>query len=598
LPVRHGLVADPRLSREKVQRGRPRPIATYETPVIADAPRTVDPARRHTRRPPPFVAEGDDALGGSGLAALGLIAAALIVFLVQLPGQVRELYASPDVTGLPQLVTLMDGVPADRVVTLSNAPEYEWLAILRATDSWPAHWALWLVIPFVLTAIGFALVARTMWTTWGRWAAVLSVAALVVVAGGLRVTLLAIDAHAVSILSMVVLGTVLVAFARRPPRTVAGWVLPGIALIALIGPGTPDPQLLLTGIVPFVGAGIALWRLSGDPAHRRLAAFAVVVGVGAVGVGLLLAAAMHADHVSTWPGFQLQYATLDRLPVNVSLIFGGLFELAGTAPSIFGQPIDRDSTLDALIGAPVVLGFACALWWGLARVRRQLAADLGPVRVERPDRLVFVLFWTAVVGLSLLACELTNSPKPSATGRYLIPAFYGVVMLAPALAGSRRMRGWVAIGVLVFAAGVVGRHALQGPDTFAYGPSADTAHAVEDYVAAQHATVGYAGWGDAGPLVWQSRGTLKVYPVTNQACSNELCEGPLMKVSSWYMPRDGVRSYLVEGFTPHDAQAMKVPATAGAPIAQAQIGTVRVSIYDHDLARDLGSPLATVPVGS
>jgi hypothetical protein len=569
-------------------------MATYETSAAAETPPA--PATDRTRRFPPFVVDGAG-LGASGWAALLLAAFASLLLAIQGPALMRSLYGNPDVTGVPQLARLLEGTPTDRVVTLSNAPEYEWLAILQATASWPGHWALWATVPFLLALAGLLVVARTMWKTWGLWAMAMAVAALAVTSDGLRITLFALDAHAVSILSMVVLGAVVVAFARRPPRSALGWAAPGIALVALIGPGTADPQLVLTGLVPFAVATIATWRLSGDPAHRRLAAFAVIVTAGALAVGLVLAAAMKADDVSTWSGFELQFATLDRLPLNASLILGGLFELAGTAPSVFGQAIDKDSTLDALIGVPMVLGFIAVVWWGVRSLRQ--AVDEQPrAQVQRPDRLAFVVFWLAVVVLSLLACAFTNAPKPMATGRYLIPAFYGVAMLAPALAPSRRARTWVAVGVLVFAAGVAGRHVLNGVPETAYGPSADTTHAIEDYVAAHGATVGYATWGDAGPLVWRSQGRLKVYPVTNEACSNELCEGPLMKVDAWYLPRDGVRSYLVQGRRPRDAKPLAVPGTAGSPIAQDQVGEATVSIYDHDLARDLGEPIPTAPVGS
>ncbi|MCW2982747.1 MAG: hypothetical protein JWR63_317 [Conexibacter sp.] len=544
------------------------------------------------------MAAGDDALGGSGVAMLAVAAVALAVFAVQLPALLRALYSSSDVTSLPALATLLDHVPADRSVTLGNAPEFEWLPILRATSSWPGHWQLWLVLPFLVAVAGFAVVARTTWTTWGRWPAIAAVAILTATAGeGFRITLFSLNAHAMSLLTMVVLGATLVAFARRPPRRLRTWVLAGAGLVALAGPATPDPQLLLTGIAPFAITAVVLWRLTGDPGHRSLAAFAVLVSGAAVGIGAVISAAMDADHVATWAGFELQFATLDRLPLNVSLVFGGLFELAGTAPAVFGQAVDRDSTLNALIGVPVVAGFAFAISRAGALLRRHLG-DHAPTPPERPDRLAFVAFWALVIGLSLLACLFSTSPKPMATGRYLLPAFYGVAMLAPALAVAPRARAYVACGVLVFTVGVLGRHVLLGPGAFSHGPSSPTARAVQDYVERQHASVGYASTGDAGPLVWRSRGGLKVFPITNQACSAEACPGPLMSVSSWYLPRDGVRSYVVEGWTPGEAKPLALPPTAGAPIAQEQIGSVKVSVYDHDVARDLGSPLPTVPVGS
>jgi hypothetical protein len=567
-------------------------LAAHDMPVVHEtAPLHPGPAphtaRARRRRRPATVEEGG--LGGSGLAAAVVGALALAVFALQLPALVRAMALNGDIASMPALVTLLQGAPPGRMVTLSNAPEYESLAILRATLDWPAHRLLWLALPYVLTGGGLALLARTMWVTWGRWAAAMALATLVVTAEGLRMTLFGICAHCFSLLSMILLGAVLVAFARRPPRSPATWLLTGLGLVAVVGPGTPDLLLIATGILPFALAGVALCWLAGGAEHRRLAIFTVSVSAAATGVGLLLAAQMRADDIVPSPAFGVAFATFQQLQANVPLMLQGFADLAGA--HTFGQPVDARSLLGFLRGAPAIVGFLAACWIACTRLRDH-AEHRVAARAQPPERVAFVLFWGAVLLLDATVLLVSDLPHDGATGRYLIPAFYAGAVLLPALAcGSAQARAYVAIGVLAFSIGVLGRHVVEGPEVFGDGPDAAQAAAVQRFVTSHGATVGYAGYQDAEVLTWQTRARLQVFPVlAGFGCPLEICPYYVMNVSTWYLPRPGVRSFVVTHPTLTEAHLHALPRFAGRPIAQARFGSASVFVYDHDVARDLGAP--------
>jgi riboflavin transporter FmnP len=563
-------------------------MATHDIPVIPagqEAPRPQP--RLRSRTPIPVDAGG---LGISGLAAATVAALALVVFAVQLPALVQALFRNPDIASMPHLATLLAGAPADRTVTLSNAPEYESLTILRATAEWSGHRVLWQALPFVLAAAGLLVLARTMWVTWGRWAAAMAVAALAVTAEGLRMTLFGINAHAFSLLSVIVLGAVLVAFARKPPRSAVTWVLAGLGLVALIAPGVPDLLLVLTGIVPFALAGVATWWLAGGRAHRGLAIFTVSVSASATLLGLLFAAHMRAADIAPTPTFGVRFATAGQLQHNPQVMLDGLAYLAGA--HTFGQKVSLSSLLGVVVGGAVIVGFAAGVWATVARLRTY-AGHPRLARNEPPERLAFLVFWGAAVLLSIASYLASDLPKDAGTGRYLVPAFYGIAVLLPALAlHSRRARAYVAAGVLAFSIGVVARHIVQGPEEFGGGPTPAEVASVRDFAVAQGATIGYAGYQDSEVLTWDSHAELQVFPIyAGFGCPRETCRFPIMSVSSWYAPRDGVRSFVVTHPPATYTQLATLPRGAGRPIAQAQFGSLGVSVYDHDVARDLEAEL-------
>ncbi|HMJ37346.1 MAG TPA: hypothetical protein VK501_25805 [Baekduia sp.] len=564
-------------------------MPTHDIPVIEgerplERPRGARRPRRRRLSPPAAVDAGG--LGLSGLAAAVVAAVALVVFAIQAPALVRALFLNPDIASMPHLATLLEGAPGDRVVTLSNAPEYESLTILRATAGWGIHRLLWQALPFAMAGAGLLVLARSVWTTWGRWAAATAVATLAVTSEGLRMTLFGINAHAFSLFSVIVLGAVLVAFARRPPRSAVTWVLSGLALVALVAPGTPDLLLLLTGVAPFALAGVATWLLSGDATHRRLAAFTVIVSGAATVLGRLFAAHMRADGIAPTPTFGVQFATTDRLQHNFSLLLDGLAYLGGA--HTFGEKVTVSSLLGVVAGGAVVAGFVAGLWFTFTRLHAY-AGDRRLARRERPERIAFIVFWGAALGLSVASYLASDLPQGPGTGRYLVPAFYAVAVLLPALAvGSRRARAYVAAGVLAFGVVVLGTHVVEGPEEFGGGPTAAEVSAVHAFVQRNGASVGYAGYQDAEVLTWGTRAALQVFPVyAGFGCPMESCRFPIMTVSSWYRERPGTRSFVVEHPPASFTQLDMLPRGTGKPVAAGQFGRLTVYVFDHDVARDL-----------
>ncbi|MCW3003053.1 MAG: hypothetical protein JWQ20_2351 [Conexibacter sp.] len=572
-------------------------MAMHDTPVALDQEPPPPPHEpvppphaRPRRRPRHPTAVEDGGLGASGIAAAAVAAFGLIVFAIQLPALLRAISLNGDIASMPALVTLLSGAPPDRVVTLSNAPEYESLTILRATLHWSLHRELWQALPFALTGAGIIVLARTTWVTWGRWAAAMVVATLAVTAEGLRMTLFGINAHGFSLLSVIVLGAVLVAFARKPPRSRVTWVVTGLALIALVAPGAPDLLLMLAGLGPFALAGVGTWWLSRDATQRRLAIFTVSVSAISAILGLLFTAHMRGDDIFPTSTFVVTFATADQLQRNVALLIEGFVDIADL--HVLGREVNLRSSLGAVIAAPVIAGFLTASWYSVKRLRAYVH-DRALARSQAPERLAFLVFWSAVLVLSLAACLASTVPREGATGHYLVPAFYGVAALAPALAlGSRRARGYVAVGVLVFSLGAIGRHVAEGQETFGDGPTAAEAASIQSFVTAHGAHIGYAGYQDAEVLTWQTHARLRVFPILSGfGCLREICPYYVMTVSSWYQPREGVRSFIVTQPQVTEAHTHTLPRSAGAPIARARFNRLTVFVYDHDVARDFGAEL-------
>jgi hypothetical protein len=130
--------------------------------------------------------------------------------------------------------------------------------------------------------------------------------------------------------------------------------------------------------------------------------------------------------------------------------------------------------------------------------------------------------------------------------RYLVGLIYAAAALVPLLGAPGTLRRLaISAGASVFAfTGLLSL--LQGTVTANTGnfPSAGASAQVARIARREHLTVGYAGYWDAAPITWATHLAVKVYPV--QQCGAQLCQFNIHYISSWYVPRPGLRTFLID----------------------------------------------------
>ena len=182
--------------------------------------------------------------------------------------------------------------------------------------------------------------------------------------------------------------------------------------------------------------------------------------------------------------------------------------------------------------------------------------------------------------------SLTTVPVDQTSGRYLVPAGYGLVALVVTAAGAvgpKRLAAAAGCATVCFGAVLgLGRGELQAnPSRF---PDLGTGRALQSFVRQAHLSYGYAGYWDASALTWETRLKVRLYPV--QACGTTLCPFQFHQISSFYTPRPGTRPFLLSD--PSQPLNPGPAAALGAPLSTVHIGAATVYVYGYDIAARFG----------
>ncbi|HMJ34987.1 MAG TPA: hypothetical protein VK501_13830 [Baekduia sp.] len=518
--------------------------------------------------------------------------AGLVVVAVQARELVAALYLNPDYASAPVIASAIGDAPHDRIVTLGNYPWYESLWMLRATEWLPGHRQVWQGLPFLISVATIGIVVRSCWRTFGPWAAAATAAALAVTSSGMRPVLFTLDAHGGAVTHAVVLGAVLVVAARRPALPTRQLVLGGAVLAAFTAAGATDRLLLVTGILPFALAPLLVWWLTGTGVYRRLAIAATGVAVASVAGGEALTALMHQQDVVPLPTFVLHFAGSGDAPVHLEVLLDALADLGGGR--FFGEQVDAGGLIDAMTGSAVILaalvGSVAAIRWTRGLAEGRVGRDGGTPAAR--SQVLFVTFWLLAFALPALSFMLTSAPQEAGSSRYLVIVFFALAAVLPALAVAMpRARRVLVVGVLGFSIATLGRHVVEGAETFGGGPSGPDAAATAGWLRDQDLHVGYAGYQDAPVLTWASRGKLAVHPVyTNVGRTTQpLCRFPLHTISSWYTPRPATRTFIIAHAPAGYTQLAEPSPAFGRPVATKTFGRLAIYVYDHDVGSQLGT---------
>jgi hypothetical protein len=174
--------------------------------------------------------------------------------------------------------------------------------------------------------------------------------------------------------------------------------------------------------------------------------------------------------------------------------------------------------------------------------------------------------------------------------RYLVTVAYAVVaVLVVGAARRTRSRALVTLGACVIvgasASSILHRDIQDG--LAADFPQADAAAQLLRWARSQHLTLGYGDYWDAAPLTWETHEKVHVYPV-NDCYTDSVCPTGRPRISSWYLPKRGVRTFFVldaKLIASAYGGGLTRPLPAfGKPTQIAHIDQFTLYVYPYDIA--------------
>lgn len=530
-------------------------------------------------------------------AAIGALYA--LIVLLHLPTILNSVWLSSDSDIDAVLAHASAHAPAGALMTTGDFPHYQTMAFTLLTRSWPAYREIWQIAPVVFLAIGLAAVIWSVARSFGRWQAGLVGGVLVcfggggmatVTAGGLA-TVLAIDAHANTLITAAVCGALLVWALPRAARLSAGRLALVAVVIGVLGglPLAGDNLYLAWGVAPLlVVTVLSAWRGPTSSARRVLA-----FGLGALALtvvtALVFAAIMRGQGVR---GFSDSYRTLFTFVTEKGVVTNFQTFLRAlpsiTAGSFFGKAVTQRSEYELVSALLLFTALGCVLWAVRRRIANALPRAAGGGEMVG-ERFVHTAFWATML-IAGLAIFMIGSPNPwTSDGRYLLGPYVAIAALLPLL--IERGLGWkliVAGGATAFALSAV----LQFSDGVlrempkGYQSTA-TARQVAAFARSEHVSVAYGDYWNSIDLSWNSDFKVDVHPI--QRCFSNprrLCTFDEISLSGWDSPHGHVRSMLVAN---PDARQVRVPERAfGRPLAVRHAGDLILYVYPYDIATRLG----------
>jgi len=526
-----------------------------------------------------------------GLAWLvGLVGIAnLVVLLAQAPALIHSLYLSADNAITLVLPAVAGQARHGAVVNLGDHPWYEPWWFMRGTVGLPGYRQLWELAPFASGLLGAAAVATCAWWALGRVAGLICAVALFAASEAQRAIVYVPESHGLIVLHLAALCGALLFVQRRAssgrltPRLLA---LVGVPLILFTGAGLTDQLLLVSGLGPSILAPLLCWWRLRAPAWRTVTAFAFGTGLLSVLLALLLTHVMqdhgvvHALFAISFVGPEAMLTGLQNLLTTLASLGGGHF---------FGAPASGTNLLTFLAGALTLLALAaiCRVLW-----RWSTNVD-GPVveprTLQTGSRELFVAFWGSALVFVLAVFALTSVSANAGDGRYLVGAWAALAALLGLLCGTPSARAVVLACVALF--GVLNIRAELAGGVPPSGPAPDQSLAgtIERFVIAHGANVGYGGYWDAAPVMWETHLRMMLYPIDQCDTPAGWCPFGGSEIDTWYVPRPNTRTFLLTDSRPGiPLEVPSPPASFGHPLAEEVVAEgLTVYVYDHDIAANL-----------
>jgi hypothetical protein len=507
-------------------------------------------------------------------------------FAIHLPRSISEITWSSDVASaytIPETV-VSSGTGGHTVLSASGQWLSLWFGLITARL--PLHRVLWEAAPTLVFIITGVAVAWSVLQIAGRRAAVLAVLlGLIPSARALGIFMAAFD-HNVVPPSTALIGLYLIWLARTGGRRSAVPLVVGMVIGVCLA---SDVLVAGASMIPMgLIALLLLWRR--EPSARRMAYSIAATLLFALPIAALTNVVMYASGYRIFPA-PASVASLSELPLRTKLMYQGLGNLFN------GYLVD---------GRHVELGVACAVLMAvvlpllLVTGVRTIVRFVTPPRdsgvskpgssISQPEiesaRLahsVHVIFWTvsaiALCGMVWLTASYIHGPRE----RYYGTIVYSVAATLPLLRLKSMFTSLVApIGVATFFLGSLA--GLQDRD-FVAAPLVDASKIVA-IAEAEHATVGYAEYGAASNLTWNTNQRIMSRPIVK--CPHRevtpICRYPLVYVPEWFAPRRRRTFLLLD----RAAGWTRAPDALGQPIATYALGSLLMLVYSYDIASRIG----------
>ena len=359
-----------------------------------------------------------------------------------------NVYGSSDASSPLVVAEFFSGRAGGQVVT-SNFPWYSTLIFAEVTKWLPAHRQIWELGPLLLGLLSIALTSWSAWRVAGRWAAALTAVILLCAGPGVLELMFWLTDHTPTWYSLALLAAFLVLLTDR--RISVGW-LPLTIITLFIGVIVginlaTDKELLVSGLLPLLIAGIATWAMSRTALAARTMWFTLamtaVIGISAISTASIMRSAGVVSN-----GYTLKFASIEGVFTNVMSWWQSI-ALLGNG-SFFGEAITV-ATMIALICAVLSVGVVLLIPWYTWRYIRSRRSDGELLDIQLS---VYTMFWTASVVCLSVGFILSSAPvhptDPEDVG-YLVGIIYAVAAILPLLArGSVLIRAMVVAGTLLF----------------------------------------------------------------------------------------------------------------------------------------------------
>jgi hypothetical protein len=514
-------------------------------------------------------------------APVPIAAAYLLVLAVKFKEILANVYLNADAASAPVIGELFGGLPAQREVILGQMGWYSTLLFEIATRWMPLHREIWEAAPYAMALASVALITWSAWRVGGRWAAAIT-GVLVLCAGPRTLTLLfSLNDHSTSWFSLALLAALLVLLEQRPAWLTRLVAVPLVLVCGLVVGvnAASDLVLVVAGVIPLLIAAASTWILRPGRASASawwwLLATVVVAGIGDV----VTRRWTHHENVVVPPQYiHNQLASAEALSGNFKLWWQSLMVLGNG--NFFGEILDFSSTLElmcALLCVMVVVLIPRLAWRELlaAHTTRGEHSDRG-----RALRIAWCTFWGSSAVLLSASFVLSSNPIDILSSRYLVGVIYAAAALVPLMAGRGvLLRALVTAGSVIFAlSGLVSL--LKDQEIASAAGSYRLYGEVVRIAKREHLKVGYADYWDAAPIMWTTHFGVRTYPV--QDCAPNICWSYLHEMTSWYVPRRGVRTFLIsDPSQPIPAAPLPILGKASATY---QIGPMTMYIYPYDIA--------------
>jgi hypothetical protein len=530
----------------------------------------------------------------------------IAVFVVQLPHNLWVIEWGTDYASGFTMTTTLAKTGAGGYTVLGTTGAYVplWFGLLTARL--PLHRQLWELAPWALFALTAVVVGWSVTQVASRLAGALATLLILVASPRALYFLMAPVAHNTVYPTTALLGAYLVWLARGERRPGSGtWVVPVLGGLLLGVSVASDALLIVTGVVPFTATAIVA-GLKRDRSSTVVALSAIATVLIAVAVAELTSAVMRSlGYVVLAPSRAI--APLSALSRHAELMWEGLRGLMGgylSQTAAGGPRSDLGSACEvitvAALATVLLVGARTALQLALSAMRRRAMTSAETARA------LHILYWTASALTTSVAFALSVRTEYVHESYYATLIFSVAAIVALLVCSRLAARLLVCAGASIFfAASVVGltSHYMESyvlpiarsymtsyvPAVAAYAPQ------ITAFAADNHAVVGYAGYGDASDLTWNSRERVLVRPV--QKCATPegmgMCPFFLARVPSWYRP-ERRRSFILIDST--EAILPSLPAGLGKPLATGSFGPVLMYVYPYDVATHMG-PATDLPPG-